>query len=290
MQELLFKKGYQKDTILRKSFNELANKTFGINFESWYKKGQWTDKYIPYSYIVDQKVVANVSVNKVDFLIDGEEKRAIQIGTVMTDPAYRNQGLSRALMEIILEEYQMIDFIYLFANHTVLDFYPKFGFERLEESYFSMEVKEQGQYLSLKKMSPNDNEDFSFIENMVLERSALTEKFDTMNTKELFMFYCLNVFPNDIYFIEEDEALVICQIENKSLHIFDIVSKSKPDIKRIIQRIPAPGIDKVILHFTPEGLPVSSKKIQSTEDVLFVKKINEVMFPTEFKHPHTSKA
>ncbi|MCQ6267704.1 hypothetical protein M1K46_18905 [Fictibacillus sp. WQ 8-8] len=39
---------YKDHDRLRCSFNNLAQKTFGISFEQWYQAGYWTDKYIIY--------------------------------------------------------------------------------------------------------------------------------------------------------------------------------------------------------------------------------------------------
>ena len=69
---------------LRKSFNELAALVFGIHFEEWYQRGYWTNRYIPFIFAEGDKVVANVSVNVLDFVINGERKKAIPLGTVMS--------------------------------------------------------------------------------------------------------------------------------------------------------------------------------------------------------------
>lgn len=125
---------FKDNDVLRSSFNNLTEKTYGFNFENWYENGCWRDLHIPYSLIYENKVVANVSVNIIDFLVLGEKKRYIQLGTVMTDKDYRNQGLCRKLMGIVLEEWEnKCDMIYLFANDSVLDFYPKFGFVKSNE-------------------------------------------------------------------------------------------------------------------------------------------------------------
>ena len=58
--------GYRDNKKLRDSFNELAEKVFGLNFENWYQNGFWNDNYNPYSIIVDGKVAANISVNQCD--------------------------------------------------------------------------------------------------------------------------------------------------------------------------------------------------------------------------------
>lgn len=57
----------------------------------------------------------------------------------MTDNEFQNKGLSRVLMEKILDEWNgKCDLIYLFANDSVLDFYPKFGFKKCNEYVYSI--------------------------------------------------------------------------------------------------------------------------------------------------------
>jgi len=150
----IYKCNYKEDITLRNSFNSLTEKTYGFNFEQWYEDGYWGDKYIPYSLLDGDKVVSNVSVNIMDFLILGEQKRYVQIGTVMTDEDYRGQGLCRALMEIVLKEWEnKCDLIYLFANDSVLDFYPKFGFNVCDEYQYSINKTKEDKSEKIRKMS-----------------------------------------------------------------------------------------------------------------------------------------
>lgn len=138
-----FVKNYTEQMAFRHSFNDLASSTFGIQFEEWYKRGYWNERYIPYSFVVNNKVIANVSVNELDLLINGKVKKAVQIGTVMTDHQYQNKGLSRALLQKVFEDYdKQVDLYYLFANHTVLDFYPKFDLVE-EKNIFSAKHSHQ---------------------------------------------------------------------------------------------------------------------------------------------------
>lgn len=94
-------KNYRNNDKLRESLNRLTEKTFGFNFEDWYKNGFWNDKYIPYSIVEDESVVANVSVNIIDINDHGVLKYYIQLGTVMTDENYRNRGYIRTLINDI---------------------------------------------------------------------------------------------------------------------------------------------------------------------------------------------
>ena len=51
-------KNIRDDAALRGSFNSLAEKTFGLNFENWYQNGYWKDNYIPYAAILEGQVIA----------------------------------------------------------------------------------------------------------------------------------------------------------------------------------------------------------------------------------------
>lgn len=97
---------YRHDNELKESFNQLAIKTFDLDFSDWYKRGYWDEKYIPYSFVHHGKVISNASVYLLSLVIDGETYRAVQIGTVMTDQAYRNKGLATKLMQHIMDAYE----------------------------------------------------------------------------------------------------------------------------------------------------------------------------------------
>ena len=98
--EYVFIKDFKDNAVVRESYNSLTGKTYGFDFEQWYQTGYWGNGYIPYSLMDGESVVANVSASIIDCLVLGENRRYIQIGTVMTDPTYQNQGLVRYLMEM----------------------------------------------------------------------------------------------------------------------------------------------------------------------------------------------
>jgi GNAT superfamily N-acetyltransferase len=289
---LVFMKNYQADLDLRRSFNELANRTFGIEFETWYSHGFWTEKYQPYSFVEDGKVVANVSVNLLHLVIHQEMVQAVQIGTVMTDPDYRGQGLSRKLIEKVLEDFQHISLFYLFANQSVLEFYPKFGFIPMDQLQFTMDYLHHSDSSSLTKvrrLDGNNPNDLNFIYQLALKRQPLSQVFATSQSAELLMFYCCYVFPNDLYFLEEEEAVIIYQIEEATLHLFDIVSTRKPSIHEIVGKIANETINKVVVHFHLEDPTLKSEPYQDGS-VLFIKNNSHINLAGGIKHPMTSQA
>ncbi len=48
---------YLDEEKYRKSFNNLAYKTFGLDFKDWYERGYLKNAYIPYSIIMNLKKI-----------------------------------------------------------------------------------------------------------------------------------------------------------------------------------------------------------------------------------------
>jgi GNAT superfamily N-acetyltransferase len=293
MEELRFVKDYKVDDRLRASFFELAYEIFGLNFKEWYEKGYWGNQYIPFSYADGNKVVSNVSVNVIDFIIQGKKYKALQIGTVMTHPNYRNRGLSTRLMNKVLEEYKdQYDFMYLFANESVLDFYPKFGFTEVDEYQFAMEFTvDQAVAGGIRKLDVAKKEDLDLIFQFVNERIPVSKIFATGNSQSITMYHCMDVFNQDIYYLEQEDVIVIFQKMENKVDIFDIIGKREINIEAILTKIVDKGLTKIVFQYTPDykGLEFESYLLKR-EGALFVRAKNEHLFPVQVKHPITSEA
>ncbi|EBF5196948.1 GNAT family N-acetyltransferase [Listeria monocytogenes] len=283
---------YKDNKMYRDSFNRLAESTFDINFEEWYSDGFWNDKYVCYSYIDDNKVIANVSINKMNLIYQGEDYRALQIGTVMTHPDYRGQGLAKKLLEHVIAKYEeQYDFLYLFANDTVLDFYPKFGFERVEESSFTVDASSLKREASnLKKLNPGNKTDFQLIRRIVSEKTPLSNILDVRESEDLLMFYVLIALKNELYYIEELDVIVLMEQEDADLYVLDILSTKKLDVVEVLRYLPIKKIETIHLLFTPEKSKyIDAAHIIETEDMLFVRP-NILTSENYFLFPATSHA
>jgi GNAT superfamily N-acetyltransferase len=292
VEQLQFAKNYQANQTLRISFNDLAKTTLGINFEPWYEKGFWTNRYEPYSFIDGVKVVANVSVNKLDLIINGELKKAIQIGTVMTHSHYQNRGLSKRLMNKVLGDYEeQVDVIYLFANHSVLDYYPKFGFKAVDEHLFSMKFSGSINASShIEKLNPTCSRDLAFIYEFAKKRQPISQYLSTSNTAELVMFYSMYVFPENIVYLKDENVIIIYKQEGDTLHLYDVISQIPFQIDSVLAGIADEKTMKVVFYFTPElTLDVEYEKYDDS-GAMFVKLNEDVKLPKKFKHPMISQA
>lgn len=281
-----FARNFKHDQDLRRSFNKLTETVFGFSLESWYQEGFWADYYIPYSLIHNNEVISNVSVSRIDFLFENERKTGIQIGTVMTSEKYRHKGLSKFLMKQVINEWkEKSDFIYLFANDDVLDFYPKFNFEMMDEYQYAKTVDNSDTPSSLKRLRMEDENDKSLLMETV-NRSIPISKISMRNNTGLIMFYCLSYKKNCIFYIEDINSIVIADFKDDTLFLDDVFSMDPIELDDVIQAISGVGIKKVVLGFTPLNETNYDKSPLKGGDTLFVLKDktshfkdNHLMFP-----------
>ncbi|TWT00217.1 GNAT family N-acetyltransferase [Planomicrobium sp. CPCC 101079] len=243
--------------------------------------------------LMKEKVAANVSVNKIDLVIDGHAHPSLQIGTVMTHPDYRNQGLSRILMEKVISEYEgQCDFMYLFANESVMDFYPKFGFREVEEQQFSTSSFSSNTAAreKLKLLNVKNSSDLQLIAEYIEGRVPVSTRFATANTAGITMYHVLASFKNGIYYSEKLDALLLFKQEGGQLDLFDVVSKVPVDIQTVLAEITDENTRSIVFYFTPEDGILLEKRPFKRDGALFVREKSRLSYPAQVMHPVASEA
>ncbi|MBU9710847.1 GNAT family N-acetyltransferase [Evansella tamaricis] len=291
MSEITLITEFKDDEILRKSFFDLAKSTFGVDFNLWFKNGFWNEKYQCYSFCYNKNIIANVSANKMDLIINGKSIHAVQIGTVMTHPDFRHRGLASNLMKKILEDYNKDDtFFFLFADKEVGEFYPKLGFTPRKEILFSTTVssnKGHRKNEEIKKLNPNLKEDMNLILRIYANTKTQSSVFGVKNAEHLLGFYCLLAYPNDIYYVKEKNLVVIYKQENNICHLYGVFSEGDvlfEDVKGIVTN---ESINKFLFHFTPafSDLEADKDEYKTNEYILLVRP-NKVELPEQFRIPY----
>lgn len=279
MNEYTFTKRLRDEESYRKSFNELAYKTFKITFEEWKNQGYWENQYIPYAFIDKGKVIANASVNTMSLICNGKRQKAVQIGTVMTDIVYRNQGLSRILIEKILKDYENeCEFVYLFANNTVLNFYPKFGFKPVNEYQHSAWYKKQDTSNIIKKLNMGKQAEKDIFLRLISNHIPIS-KISIMDNLSLIMFYCGSFMSDNIFYIPDLDIAVVAEYEDDTLYLQDVFSSHEFELENIINILLNRDKIKVVLGFTPVLNNKFNCKLQdNSNDILFVKSSSDFNF------------
>ena len=268
-------KNYRDDEALRASFNRLAERVFGLNFENWYQNGFWKENYIPYSVIVDGEVVSNVSVNSCPMNYKGKIVELIQLGTIMTDPDHRGRGFARALMEEVLKDYEgKVDGIYLFANDSVLDFYPRFGFREAKEYQYTKEIGRSGEDqngsdqaggCTAIQIPMKDKADYDRMTRILAERSQNASLYMVRNTG-LYMFYLSQFMTENVFYIAGCDSYVIAEQEDGTLVLHAIIGEGSVDE---VTAAFGSEISRVVLCFTPADTRGFDKSELHEEDTTF---------------------
>ena len=242
---------YMRDDALRHALNDLTKKTFGFDFEDWVTGGYFEGDYIPYSFIEDGKIISNVSANRMTFLQNGVEKNYIQIGTVMTDEAYRRQGLAKKLMEHVVKQYKdSCDGFYLFANLDAVDFYNKCGFSKETEYRYSVKNKFCMRKSAGEIFMPVNTADERMKQKYMdmVRRSAVNSSLEHLNKFGLQMFYTADM--ENVYYAKDRDCFIVAEIEENTLLLQSIICKNHVTLLDVLQRVRG-EYHKCQLGFTP---------------------------------------
>ncbi|MBR4040098.1 MAG: GNAT family N-acetyltransferase [Clostridia bacterium] len=242
-------KDYRDNDQLRSSFNELAKATFGLDFEPWYQYGFWTDCYNPYSVLLDGKIVANVSVNQTDMIIDGERRKLYQLGTVMTGEAYRNRGYIRAIMAEIEKDIADADGVYLFANDSVLEFYPKFGFVRGTEHIYTKAITQDGE-CTMERVRMDGPAGWIRL-RMAMENSKFETACTMADNPGLIFFYAAQFMQDCVYHDRRLDAWAIAEMEDGVLTLHNIFAPAGVTLGDVIAAF-GEEVKRVTLGFAPK--------------------------------------
>ena len=276
---------------------ELAEAVFGLSFRSWYENGFWTDRYIPYCLADGSRIVANASANVIDTLWQGERKRYIQIGTVMTHPAYRKRGLMKKIMERLLADWKgRCDGIYLYANDSVRDFYPKFGFETAQEYGHRIDLLDGGQekkgqegmWRKLDMAAPKDRE----LLRSCYGRSNPYSALPMLDNEGLLMFYCADFMKECVYYSRRWDAVCVASGEGEAVYLSDVFGNPACSLYELAAGLPFENYASVVLGFTPkDDSHCICERLVEEDTTLFVFSSGENVFREgRLRMPELSRA
>ena len=278
--------GYIDDENLFLSFNELAKQIFSLDFLQWKNVGCCDGSYVSHSFVHDGKIIANVSVTKADMMIKNKSAKAIQIGTVMTDPLFRGQGLSRKLIEVVLKEYSDVDVFYLFANDSVLDFYPKFGFVSSDEFLYNNKNLSDFKSISgVRKLNGKRAEDIAILKDILSKRVFQSQLFGIKSAVSIPLWHFLNTYTDAFHYIPDIDCVAVYSVQNTELCLYDVISASPLKADDVIPFIISSDVNRIVYHFMPDEFdPCAVKGDRFYYDKMFCLGRN-IKLPDNLKYP-----
>lgn len=221
-------------------------------FEPWIEWGCWDDAYTAFVAYDGDTPVANVSRTRMRLLVDGAEFRGWQLGAVCTRPEYRGQGLGRRLLDAALADCGS-DPVLLFANPTVRDFYPRFGFAPREEWVFEAAFAAAPAGTPAPILDPADPAVRARIRQLAAEGLPGTRRFGARGHGDIALWYLANGFtpaPRE----PQPGTLVFCTRHDDCLHVHEVLSQAEVDLASLIPSLIDAPIGRLQFDFTPECL------------------------------------
>ncbi|MHA7583404.1 hypothetical protein ACX12E_23940 [Paenibacillus vandeheii] len=119
----------------------------------------------------------------------------------------------------------------------------------------------QLEHTGTRKLDVSQADDLLLIYTFSSERLPVSQRFGTDCTQGILMYYCLNVFSADIYYLENENVIAIYKKENNHMDLFDMISLKEVNIQDVLTKISGKDIEKITFHFTPDYKGIDIKKL-----------------------------
>lgn len=257
----------------------------GLDFRPWYRRGGWTAAYGAHGLLEGDALVANVSVMRTPVIIEGRELRGAQLGAVGTVPESRGRGLQRPLMERVLAELAgSADLVFLYANDSVLEFYPRFGFRRVEETSFELEVALEPAADPAPTLDLDSSAQVAAWMAACARSVPPTERVGLRDYGSVALWHACAFYPGEVRELREGECYAVSVRRGDTLVLLDLAAPRRFDLLPVLPRLIDAPVSRVRFGFCPEAWCPAARPVRPWNDALFVR--GGVVFPAEpFKLP-----
>lgn len=171
-------------------------------------------------------------------------------------------------MEIILRDYAFCDGFFLFANDSVLDFYPKFGFQKAQEYRFCADIS-QSSDSNIELVPMKTKQDWQYF--LKEKGQRFSNGILRLNTDGLMMFYLTQFMQNNVYYIKALDAFAIAEIDDTTLILYDVFSKDPVDVLAVCNSF-GNSVNKAELAFVPKETRMLKRyEYKEADTTLFVR-------------------
>lgn len=234
----------------------LFEKVFGIKADilaDFSNRGFWNEGYMPYTFFDDGRAVANASAIPLPLMINGKTTNWIGIQSVMTDPDYRKNGLMKKLFRALLDDLeQTCEGFLLFTGSPEL--YTPFGFKVITQHYFKIDYSQKTtEQKTLLKLDPlNNSGHLQKLTEAFKNRTPLSREFAPLSYLNNLYFNLYNPWMYEkIYYIEAFKTVIVFEVEDGVLRIFDAIGEEIPPLEMLVSYIPD-SFNAVEFYFSPD--------------------------------------
>jgi GNAT superfamily N-acetyltransferase len=240
-------------------------------FRRWYEYGGWDAGYRAFAIFEGNQIVASASLQRMNLVVEGKRLTGWQFGAVGVLPEWRGRGLQRQIMEHVLAQIDARDLVFLFANDDVLEFYPLFGFRRVTEWLFGVELSVEPAPCSLRRLTLQAAEDRALLARIAAKAQPVSERFGAERYGGILLWYWSNFHERNFYYHAGDDAIVVAEEDVEVLRIVDVIAERPIDLAAYLPELTTEPRQHVEFGFTPERYwPSATALCEYLESPLFV--------------------
>jgi predicted N-acetyltransferase YhbS len=265
---------YSGNDTYREKLYPLFEKVFNIEatlLKDYYQRGFWNPTYSPFTFFKGDQAIANVSMFTLPVVINNKYKKVAAIQSVMTDPAYRSIGLMKQLfLEMLEKTGNEFECSVLFTE--IPDLYKPFGFEEVQEHYFSTQYEYvPGKEVSLQKLDFFNEKHLKIVKQCFSNHKPVSQQFAPLAYESSFYLNMYNPYFNEkLYYSKELNIIIVFEVKGESLKLYDVIGKQLPPLDLLCKQIPHP-FSQIEFHFNPDQFnitDISATKSKNTAKMM----------------------
>ena len=238
----------------------------------WRDRGGWTKSYEVFAIIDSDRTVSTIGRSRMHMVINGEDWMGYQLDAVATLVSHRRQGLARQLMNWVIGEVDEPDQpIILFANNSVLQFYPRFGFRRVAQQRSVAKVTMQPSSAQAPRCDLSNAADRSRLAKLCARARPVGGRLAVRDYYWL-MLWNLGCGPVTAFWLHEFDAMIAATTENDRLVIHDVIAGQLFALGQVLPALITRPITEVEFLFDPhDWWPTTSHSdFDDADSTLFV--------------------
>jgi hypothetical protein len=204
---------------------------------------------------------------------NGQAVAGYQLGAVGTLPHYRGRGLARRLMDEVARELDHADQpIILYANDSVVDFYPRFGFRRVAQKQSVADVLIAPAKMPAARFDPDDPAQRSKLQNLFGRAMPIRGPLSAANYYSIALWH-LSGSSISAFWLPEFDALIAATTKNERLIVHDVIAARPFDLSGALPKVIERPVTQVEFCFDTEDWWATARhsRLDDSDEPLFLR-------------------
>jgi predicted N-acetyltransferase YhbS len=210
---------------------------------------RWDTLSTPFVRFEGERAVSHVGLLEIPLVLDGREQVVGGIHAVATHPERRRRGLYRSVME---EALAFADARYptLVLTTEEPSLYQPFGFRVIDESRFVGRCAKPETPARTRLLDRARASDLALLHRLLEARAPVSLRYGVVRDRVVFGF---NEAYSALRYAEDLDALLLYDVRETTLRLYDVVAREIPGLAEIAARVPEELTD-VEVYFAPDRL------------------------------------